>query len=274
MRVVMGNLGAIYRKELYGYFTSPLAYAIAAIFWLLAGFLLVVTLEGTILQAASWDFQAKETGISLPSLDAPYEFLKTFLGGMGYLSLFILPMLSMGLYAEERKQGTLELLATSPITNWAVATGKLLGVATFFTTMVMPLLLCEAIILSATSPPIPTAVPLMAHFGLILVATSILSLGMFISSLTDSTILAAILTFTLAFSLWIIELIANYLSTLSDSKWQLVGEALERLSLLRHYYNAVTGIFDTSSLIMLASYIVVGVFLTAGSIEVLRFDRS
>lgn len=274
MRVVMGNLGAIYRKELSGYFTSPLAYAIAAIFWLLAGFLLVVTLEGTILQAASWDFQAKETGISLPSLDAPYEFLKTFLGGMGYLSLFILPMLSMGLYAEERKLGTLELLATSPITNWAVATAKLLGVATFFTTMVMPLLLCEAIILSATSPPIPPAVPLMAHVGLILVATSILSLGMFISSLTDSTILAAILTFTLAFSLWIIELIANYLSNLSGSKWQIVGEALERLSLLRHYYNAVTGIFDTSSLIMLASYIVVGVFLTAGSIEVLRFDRS
>ena len=274
MRVVMGNLGAIYRKELHGYFTSPLAYAIAAIFWLLAGFLFVITLEGTILQAATWDFQARQMGITPPSLDVPYEFLKTFLGGMGYLSLFILPMLSMGLYAEERKRGTLELLATSPITNWAVATSKLLGVATFFTTMVMPLLVCESIVLSASDPPIPPAVPLLAHVGLILVAASILSLGMFISSLTDSTILAAILTFTLAFLLWVIELIANYLSALSGTTWQLVGEALGRLSLLKHYYNAVSGIFDTSSLIMLASYIIVGIFLTAGSIEVLRFDRS
>ena len=56
---------------------------------------------------------------------------------MGWLLLFILPILSMGLYAEERKRGTLELLATSPITNWAVAVGKLLGVLTFFITLIL-----------------------------------------------------------------------------------------------------------------------------------------
>ncbi|NES93055.1 ABC transporter permease, partial [Okeania sp. SIO2B9] len=126
MLVVISNILAIYRKELQGYFASPLAYAITGIFWLLAGYFLVAILlgpDGIIQQIATRD----QLGITEPPVDAPYEFLKAYLGIMGSLSLFLLPMLSMSLYAEERKRGTLELLATSPITNWAVATGKLLA---------------------------------------------------------------------------------------------------------------------------------------------------
>ena len=111
----------------------------------------------------------------------------------------------MGLYAEERKRGTLELLATSPVTNWAVAVGKLLGVLTFFITLVLPLLAYQAIALSAANPPVAPAVPLLGHLGLILLAAAVLSLGMFISSLTDSTILSAILTFALVLFLWVID---------------------------------------------------------------------
>jgi ABC-2 type transport system permease protein len=173
----------------------------------------------------------------------------------------------MGLYAEERKRGTLELLATSPVTNWAVAVGKLLGVLTFFTVMILPLLAYEAIALSAANPPVPPSVPLLAHAGLILLAASILSLGMFISSLTDSTILAAILTFALMLGLWLVDLIAKNIG----GAW---GEALGHLSLLENYTNLVQGVLDTSSLILFASYIILGLFLTAQSIDALRFQRS
>ena len=181
--------------------------------------------------------------------------------------LFILPILSMGLYAEERKRGTLELLATSPITNWAVALGKLLGVITFFTVMLLPLLIYEAIAFSAATPTVQPAVPLLAHAGLILLAASILSLGMFISSLTDSTILAAIVTFALVLFLWVVDLIAA-------SVGGPIGEALKHLSLLEHYNNLVQGVLNTSSLVLFASYIILGLFLTAQSIEALKFQRS
>ncbi|WP_017717748.1 ABC transporter permease [Kamptonema formosum] len=270
MKVIVGNIMAIYRKELQGYFVSPLAYAIAGVFWLLAGFFFVALLlgpEGAIAQAAFRDEQIKQMGISVPPVDVPYQFVQLFLQLMGSLSLFVLPVLSMGLYAEERKRGTLELLATSPITNWAVATGKLLGVLTFFTTIVVPLLACELIALSASTPPMPPAVPLLAHLGLVLLAASILSLGMFISSLTDSTILAAVLTFALVLFLWVIDLLANSISGP-------VGEALAHLSLLKHYSNLVQGVIDSSSLIVFASYIALGVFLTAQSVETLRYQQS
>ena len=259
------NIIAIFRKELQGYFASPLAYIVAAVFWLLSGFFLVSILlgpEGIIQQVAL----REQMGMPAPPIDVAYVFVRSFFEVIGSLSLFILPILSMGLYAEERKRGTLELLATSPVTNWAVALGKLLGVVTFFTAMLLPLLICQAIALSAADPPIQPGVPLLALVGLILLAASILSLGMFISSLTESTILAAILTFALVLLLWIIDLIANGIGGP-------VEEALGHLSLLEHYSNLVRGVFDTSSLVLFASYIILGLFLTAQSIEALRFAR-
>lgn len=173
----------------------------------------------------------------------------------------------MGLYTEERKRGTLELLATSPLTNWVVALGKLLGVVTFFLTMLLPLLIYEAIALSGANPPAQPTVMLLGHFGLLLMAAAILSLGMFISSLTDSTILAAILTFALVLFLWVIDLIASGLVGP-------VGDALKHLSLIKNYTTLTQGIFDTSSVIVFVSYILLGLFLTAQSIEALRFQRS
>lgn len=266
MLVIISNIVAIYRKELQGYFASPLAYTITGIFWLLGGYFLVSILlgpDGIIQQIATRD----QLGITEPPVDAPYEFLKAYLGIMGSLSLFLLPMLSMSLYAEERKRGTLELLATSPLTNWAVATGKLLAVLTFYISMVLPLLGLEFIAVNAADPPVSPVLLLLGHGGLILLAAAVLSLGMFISSLTDSTILSAILTFALVLFLWVIDLVANNVSGF-------LAEALRHLSMLTHYTNIIQGLVDTSSIIMLLSYIVLGVFLTAQSIDALRFQRS
>jgi len=270
MGIVFSNIVAIYRKELQSYFASALAYAIAGVFWLLIGFffwLMLLSPYGTIQQAALQDLQAQQAGITPPPFDAPYSFLQDFLGVMGWISLFVLPILSMGLYSEERKRGTLELLATSPVTNWAVAIGKLLGVLTFFITLLLPLFIYQAIVLSTSSPAIQPAIPLLANAGLILLAAAVLSLGMFISSLTQSSILAGFLTFTLVLFLLLIELVAQSLNNP-------VGEALSHFSLLKHYSTLVKGIFDTSSLLVFASYIVLGVFLTAQSIDALRFQRS
>jgi ABC-2 type transport system permease protein len=85
--------------------------------------------------------------------------------------------------------------------------------------------------------------------------------------LTDSSILAAILTFAVVVFLWVVDIVADRLGGG-------LGEALGHLSLLKHYNNLVEGVFDSSSLFMFASYIILGLFLTAQSIETLRFQRS
>jgi ABC-2 type transport system permease protein len=269
MGIVIANIIAIYRRELQSYFVSPLAYGIAGIFWFISGLFLIMILMGPggiLPTVAAYDVQGQQFGVPVPPIDVPYEFIRAFLDRLGWLLLFILPILSMGLYAEERKRGTLELLATSPVTNWAVAVGKLLGVLTFFITMVLPLLGFETLAISGSNPPMSPMILIFGHLGLILLAGAILSVGMFISSLTDSTILSAILTFVIVILLLLIDSIAQAIPGP-------IGKGLEHLSLLKHYNTLIQGIFDSSALILFASYIILGIFLTAQSIDALRFQR-
>jgi ABC-2 type transport system permease protein len=261
--MVFSNLIAIFRKELQGYFSSPFSYIIAAVFWLTSGFFFGFILDDLVLKVSL----AEQQGFSLPPLDVPSQFVSSFLGVMISLLFVLLPALSMGLYAEERKRGTLELLATSPITNWVVALGKLLGVVSFFVFLMIPLIIYQIIVFSASEPPIPPQVPLVANVALILLATAILSLGMFVSSLTESSIFAYILTFILVLFLGMADVIANNVGGIA-------GDVLSYLSLFKHYNDLLKGIFDTSSLVLFASYIFLGIFLTAQSIEALKFQRS
>ena len=285
MRIWIGNVGAIYRRELQSYFVSPLAYAIAGVFWLLTGLLFWLILfgpTGVLAQASQIDScgvqcreQYAQMGVFLPtSVDVAYEFLQAFLQIVASLSLFVLPILSMGLYTEERKRGTLELLATSPITNWAVAVGKLLGVVTFYTVILAPLLFCEIIAFNAANPPMPPAVPILGHAALLLLSTSILSIGMFISCLSESTIFAAILTFAVVLLLGSIDALATWLNNLNSPVLSQIGEIISYLSVQNHYSTLIQGVWDTSSVMMLLSYIILGVSLTAQYIEALRFGRS
>ena len=233
MTIVIGNIFAIYRKELRGYFKSPLAYVIAGVFWLLAGLFFIFIVQSVIQEATQLDLQS-QIGQPTPPVDVPNAIYQNFLAVMGSLGLVILPILSMGLYTEERKRGTLELLATSPITNWAVALGKLMAVLTFFITLVLPILALEIFTFSTANPPMSMGLLLTGHLGLILLAGAILSLGLFVSSLTDSSILAAILTFTLILILWILDLVG-------DSLGGGLKDVLNHLSLLKTLFHLDPG---------------------------------
>lgn len=110
--LMLNNIVAIFRRELQSYFTAPLAYIFATLLWFLGGFFFLTLLigpQGIVTFVATQE----QMGVALPPIDVATEFLQAFWGILGILVLFLLPLLSMGLYAEERKQGTLELLATS-----------------------------------------------------------------------------------------------------------------------------------------------------------------
>jgi ABC-2 type transport system permease protein len=109
-------------------------------------------------------------------------------------------------------------------------------------------------------------VPFLAHIGLILFAASVLSVGMFISSLTDSTIFSAIITFVLVLILSVLDSISNLIGGE-------IGDFIAHFSLLKNYDAFLRGIFNTSNLIVFISYIFLGIFLTSQAIETLRFTR-
>jgi ABC-2 type transport system permease protein len=257
VKVIAANIMAIYRRELQSYFQSPFAYVIAAIFWLLLGIFLITITQNVAVQQQLPGNQ---------SLDAPSTILQFFLLSLVSISMVILPMLSMNLYTEERKRGTLELLGTSPITNWSVAVGKLLAVSTLFLTLLLPVMMVEGVIYSYASPAMNWGLFLVSHLGVLLLAMAILSLGLFISSLTDSAILAAILTFSLILLLWVVDLLASAIPG-----W--LGDGLTHLSMLKHFTTLSQGVLETGGIMLFLSYIILGIFLTAQSIDLFRFQR-
>ena len=263
--MIISNILTIAQRELQAYFTTPIAYIIATFFWFVSGWFFVEILigeQGIVQQIII----SERMGMDIGSIDAANEFLSSFLTILETLSLLIVPILSMGLYAEERKHGTLELLATSPITNWAVALGKLIAVVLLFTVMIFPAFIYEAIAFSTVDPPLSPILPILGHLGLILLVASLLSLGMFVSSLTNSTILSAILTSSLILLIWMLELVAT-----NTSGW--FKDFLLHISLIESYSNLVRGIVSFSDFILFFSYIFLGLFLTAQSISLLRLSR-
>ena len=132
---------------------------------------------------------------------------------------------------------------------------KALKFLIFFITLLIPIVIYQIIVFSAATPPVDPIIPLLAHLALILLASAILSLGMFISSVTENNLIAALSTFAVVLFLWVIDLIANNL----DGFW---GQILNHLSLLEHYDKLIQGIFTTSSIFLFLSYVIIGVFLT------------
>ncbi len=266
-RAFLGSVLAISRKELQGYFSSPLSWLVAAVFWLLAGYFFNQLLFSLLQQALMADQQAQMSGMPPGTYDMASELIQGFVSLLGLLSLFILPLLSMGLYAEERRRGTLELLATSPVTSFAVALGKWLGALVFYLALVLPLLVYEGMALNGADPPVNPVLLLVAHLGLGLMASAVLSLGLFLSAITDSTLLAAVFTFGVMLLLWTMELLASRLGGG-------LGDVVRSLSLLTPFNDLAAGIITTNGLVWFASLTVLGWFLTVQAVNAFRLQRS
>ena len=166
----MRSLYAIYRKEMGHYFVSPIAYVLVGLFLFLSGFF--------------FDLYVNAANDQAP--DAPTWVLRAFLGFLALVFLFFLPMVTMGVYAEERKRGTMELLMTSPITELQIVLGKFFASLTLFGAMLLPTAGCVVFIWLHTDPVPPFRIVLSGYLGALLFGGSLLALGSFLSSLPRS----------------------------------------------------------------------------------------
>jgi ABC-2 type transport system permease protein len=217
-------------------------------------------LYSTVQQAALIDLQQAQ-GEAMPSYDITYLFLQSFLeSALGSMSLVVLPLLAMGLYTEERKQGTLELLVTAPIANWQVALGKLLAAETVFGVMIAPFGLWEWLTVAQSTPPFPPALLWLGHGALLLQGAAVLAWGMWLSACSSNTLVAAFGTFLLV-TLW------NNIDLLAErfTGWGYV--LISHLSVVNHYRRLAGGVLDLGSIWALISYTLVGILLTALAIE-------
>jgi ABC-2 type transport system permease protein len=248
---------AIYRRELGHYFVSPIAYIVGGIFLLLAGYFF----NGITVFMVNAGLQASQFG---QPVDVPGLIVRNFFEIMGTLTLFLVPMLTMGVFAEEKKRGTIELLMTSPIREVELVLGKFLATLTFYAVLLIPTL-AYLVFLYRYSEPRPGWKLLLAGYaGVLLLAAALIALGVFLSSLTENQIVAAVLTFGVFLILWVLDIGSR------DSDTGLSG-LLRQLSVLRHYEDFTMGVVDLAGLVYFLSFAVFMVFLTLRSLDSMRW---
>jgi ABC-2 type transport system permease protein len=178
------------------------------------------------------------------------------------LFLFMLPGVTMRTFAEEKKSGTIELLLTSPLTDMQIVLGKFLGAMGLFAVMLAVTLVHMGILFLYGTPewkPIATA-----YLGLFLFGGCFISVGLFVSSLTKNQIIAGIATFAVFLMLWVI----NWIGSFSGPT---VSALTSYLSVVEHADDFWKGVIDTTHLIYYLSFITLGLFLTAKSVDTERW---
>ena len=184
--------------------------------------------------------------------------IRQLLQNVTILILFIMPMVTMRTYSEEKRSGTIELLLTSPLTDFQIILGKFLGALALWATMLAVSLIHIGLLFVYGNPewkPIATA-----YLGLLLLGGCFISVGLFISSLTKNQIVAGMVTFAVFLFLWVITWIGSFSGPTIDGLTQY-------LSIIDHYDDFGKGVIDTTHLIYYVSFITFGLFLTAKSVD-------
>ncbi len=249
----MSNMLAIAQKELKSYFASPIAYIVIGFFALLFGYFFVALL-------AFFERQSMQMmGMGGPqSMNVNQQLIRPLLMNASVVVLFVLPMITMRTYAEEKRSGTIELLLTSPLTDFQIIMGKFLGAMALYTAMLAVTLIHVGVLFLYGNPewrPVVTG-----YLGLLLMGGCFISVGLLISSLTKNQIVAGMATFAVFLLLWVI----NWIGTFTGPTTQ---EVLYYLSITDHFDVFSRGVLDYKHLVLYVCLIAFGLFLTARSVD-------
>src|SRR5262245_15833366 len=162
----MKGILAIYRREMNSYFVSPIAYIVIGFFLFITGFFFSFILGDLIRQSFAMQQQGRMGGP--PEIDVPSTVIRGFIGLIATLTLFLTPMLTMGVYAEERRRGTMEMLMTSPITEFQIVIGKFFASLTLYIAMLAPTLIYQVIMSRYSDPPMVWRIMWSGYLGVLL----------------------------------------------------------------------------------------------------------
>jgi ABC-2 type transport system permease protein len=255
------GLGAIYAREIRGYFTSPIAYVVLAVFLALVGLFFMSAVR----EYVSFDNYLRErltaAGQEVQPADAHQYLVRRIMSSLAVLSLFVLPFITMGSFAEEHRSGTMELLLTSPVGQRDIVLAKFLAASTVLGIMLAASLGLVATLFLFGNPHPPTV--FVGFLGLWLQGEAFLVVGLFISSLTRSQVVAGVGGLGAVLVLWLAGLLGDPSTTL--------GRWLHDLSLVSHFEDFSKGVFDTKHVIFYVSFVFFGLFLTLRSLESLKY---
>ncbi len=253
----MRNIWIICRKELGSYFVSPIAYILLVISALISGFFFWSLLG----RFVYFGLQMQMRGQAVP-MNLNEELIRPLLGNVGVVGLFLIPAITMRLFAEEKRTGTIELLATSPVRDIEIILGKWLAALDLY----VSLLLFSAVnLVFLFKYGNPDWKPLLVNYlGLLLQAGAFLAIGTFISTLTKNQIVAAVSTFGVLLLLWVLSWTGEF----ESATW---ARVLSYISVTAHSESFSRGVIDSKDAIFYVTVTFLGLFLTSRSMESLRW---
>ena len=193
------NVAAIVEKEWRHYFGSPIAWVALFVWTMLFGIFFYFGLTFFLRQSM---MAAQQMEFGGPKMSLNEWLIRPVMHNMAVVALFLAPMLTMRLFAEEKRQGTIELLATAPITDLQIVVGKFLAAVGLYGLMILAGLLNLALIWHYASTPPEWKPVLTGALALLLFGSCFLALGVFVSTLTRNQIVAGILSFCLFLGVW------------------------------------------------------------------------
>lgn len=233
---------AILKRELNSYFTSPIGYVFLAVFYFFSGMFFYYVLASN-------------------TTDITYVFDSLFT-----VLLFIVPLLTMRLLSEEKKQKTDQLLLTSPVSLPGLVVGKFLAAVTMYAIAISVTVVYSIILAGFASPE--WMVVIGNIFGALLFGAALISIGLFISSMTENQMIAAVGTFAAMMFILMMDSFASMLPT----AFSFVSDFLTSLSFMTRYDELVSGVLDISTILFFISVSVIFNFLTVRVLEKRRWS--
>ncbi len=238
----MRNVWTIARRELYAYFSSPIAYISMAAFLAVMGLLywlfIVYTQEATMRYALSN-------------------------GWLSFLMILFSAVITMRLLAEEQRSGTIELVLTAPVRDWELVVGKYLASLILFLVMTVITFYQPIIMKSLGNPDLSAAAS--GYLGFFLAGAALLAIGTMTSTFTRNQVVAAVLAIAIGVSLWLIQFAG------ARSPGTFVGEFLSKLAFFNHYFDFADGLIDTQHVIYYLSVVAASLFIATRVVEARRW---
>lgn len=230
---------AIFKRELKSYFSTPIGYIVVAAFYFFLGLYFSLIF----------------------SYGSPY--LETVVLAMSTIVIFVMPILTMRLMSEDRRQKVDQALLTAPVSLTSIVMGKFFAAMAVFAIGFAPTIIFEIIVVSYVSVNIMGF--LYSLLGIMLLGGTLIAIGMFISSLTESTVISAIISF-------IVNILVLYLTSFASMinvEW--IANIVDRLAFITVFENFGENIFSIADVVYFLSIIAVFLFLCVRSLEKKRW---
>jgi ABC-2 type transport system permease protein len=245
----MRGIAGVFRKEMAVTFTSPIFYATGFIFLLVSGYFFYSNTAYFSLLS----FQAAQNPFLSESLNLSHMVIRPFFGDLSIILLLILPLLTMRLYAEEKRSGTIELLFTYPVSDASVLAGKFTATLAVLLALLAGTLPNMLILEGITD--LEWGLVLSGYLGVFLMGAGFIALGAFVSSLTENQIVAAVVSFGALLILWAV----GWAKSLVGPG---LGAVLGHVALIGHLENFTQGLIDTRSVVFYLLFMMFWLFLT------------